>query len=184
MYRVKTMKYKILVLGVALCSTSLFAKPINITISDPIVNPGFHDTELFHDDELEVQFFLAGCKIGDDKRFGCEEYIELGQIDVEENESEEKAKHTLTRHFSFNTDNLTQVQKDDPNLGLYFVTNGNFDSFSKTGLLGDCIRKIIKDEPIGNSCKPIRNGNGVSFELSIKDYESNSADFIIPADNE
>jgi hypothetical protein len=33
-------------------------------------------------------------------------------------------------------------------LGLYFVTDGNIDRFSQTGLLGTCIRRIIKGEPV------------------------------------
>lgn len=156
-------------LAVAAFSTNLFAKNVPVIVKNPIVNPGFHDTTWFTDSDLEITVMLAGCDRNESGRLNCEDYLQIGEITVKANDSDEKVSHEIKHEFRFDTDVLTEAQKSHPNLGIYFVTDGNIDRYSQTGLLGTCIRRIITGEAVKNSCKPIRNGNGVSLELQI-DY--------------
>ncbi len=163
------MKCKILFILIVLCSTNLFSKEITVTVSKAIVTPGFHDDGWFCDDELEVEVFLAGCKTNDYGRFECDDYLKLGELNIAENETTNRTLQFPNKKFTFKTEDLTTEQKSDPNLGLYFVADGNIDSYSKTGLLGECIRKLVNDKDVKHACGPIRNGNGVFLELSVSD---------------
>ncbi len=185
MYRVNIMKNKILfLLAVSTFSTNLFAKTVSVIVKNPIVNPGFHDTTWFTPSDLEVKIMLAGCKTNERGRFSCENYLQLGELTIDENDTDQKVTHELYEEFTFNTDALTEAQRNDPNLGIYFVTDGNIDRFSQTGLLGTCIRRIIKGEAVKNTCKAIRNGNGVSLELEIDYADSGHTFGYIPSANE
>jgi hypothetical protein len=85
-------------LAVSLFSTNLFAKEITIVVKNPIVNPGFHDTTWFTPYDLEVRIILAGCKANEKGRFSCENYLQLGELTIDENDTDQKVTHEYLKN--------------------------------------------------------------------------------------